>query len=830
MRNQSRLALACVCALLLTSCQGTNSDPSAPPADFVRDETADQAPAVGPIPAVAVDPLNLKRMPKVTRDRRDEPSRIEGPIDEATIRHLQEEARRSPPNPWVATLMGPRSRAPVPLPGFDHMDFVTSGQNFVPPDPELAVGPNHLVSVVNDAMYITDLTGTVLAPPISLPAFFGGTTGCTNLFDPNVLYDEQLDRFVVGIDANATGYCVAMSQTPDPTLPWFAYSFATVPPGPPATQDFFDYPHAGVGELAVYMGANIFNAAGTTFLRAEVWAMDKIAMSAGAPLPMPVMQTVANGFTPQPMNAHGFWQGTWPVGQPHHIVANQYLPGYSGDLIDVWSWTDPFGANTFTNAGFVDLAVATSVPGLYPIDAQQNAPSSIQANDYRVLDNEYRNGRLWISQTISCNPGLGLVDCVRWAELDPTLPAVVQGGVIGTDGEYRIFPDLAVNHCDDMTIGYTKTSSMTFPDVWASGRLGTDPPGSVAPEAPLLPVPAGVPYLDWSGPPHRWGDYTGATSGPDGVSTWYLGEYSKTIAGSPAANWGTWVNEFSSTCEADLQTTITDGVTQAVPGTSVTYTITVTNAGRGDSLGAQISDSFPAALTGVTWTCSGQAGPPVATCGTASGSGDVNITADLEAGSAVTLSATGTIDPAATGSLVNTVSAVNQGIQDLTPGNATAADTDVLTPTADLAMTVTNGTHYVTAGSTVPYTVVGSNAGASTDPAASIIDSVSGGLSVTSWTCAASGAASCGAPSGVGSLSDTPSLPPGGTVTYTVSVAVSAGASGMVSYGAGVSAGAGVTDPATSDNSASDTDPVGTDIFSDGFEGGNLNGWSSHTP
>ena len=286
------------------------------------------------------------------------------PLTEDEIMRLQIAALQLPPHPMIQVLKAGPSFAPVLGVAFESLDFVTSGGNFVPPDPELAVGPNHIMAVVNDSIEIYDRVGNPLVPPILFGTFFSGVSGCSNLFDPNVLYDEQLDRFVVGIDANGTGYCVAMTQTPDPVMAWALYGFATVPPSP--TPDFFDYPHAGIGEDAVYMGANIYDNTATFFLRSEVWALDKFDMAAGLPI-TPLMQTVTGGFTPQPMNAHGWAQGTWPATEPHFIIANQISPAYSGDLFDVWAWTDPFGTNNYGSVGTVDLA-ASSLPAGYPID------------------------------------------------------------------------------------------------------------------------------------------------------------------------------------------------------------------------------------------------------------------------------------------------------------------------------------------------------------------------------------------------------------------------------------------------------------------------------
>ena len=95
----------------------------------------------------------------------------------------------------------------------------------------------------------------------------------------------------------------------------------------------------------------------------------------------------------------------------------------------------------------------------------------------------------------------------------------------------------------------------------------------------------------------------------------------------------------------DLGIAKTNGVTTVVPGQTVTYTITVTNAGPTDAVGALVTDMFPAALTGVTWTCVGTGG---GVC-IPSGSGNINESVTVPVGGTVTFTATGTVSPAAVG-------------------------------------------------------------------------------------------------------------------------------------------------------------------------------------
>ena len=100
----------------------------------------------------------------------------------------------------------------------------------------------------------------------------------------------------------------------------------------------------------------------------------------------------------------------------------------------------------------------------------------------------------------------------------------------------------------------------------------------------------------------------------------------------------------------DLHITKTNGVDGVVAGRPTTYTITVTNPlGPSDASGATVTDTFPATLTGVTWTCTGTGG---GTC-PASGSGHINTPVTVPVGATVVFTATGTVNPAATGDLVN---------------------------------------------------------------------------------------------------------------------------------------------------------------------------------
>ena len=130
------------------------------------------------------------------------------------------------------------------------------------------------------------------------------------------------------------------------------------------------------------------------------------------------------------------------------------------------------------------------------------------------------------------------------------------------------------------------------------------------------------------------------------------------------------------TFKADLKVTITDGKAAATPGTKNTYTLVVTNAGPSNVTGAVIWDTCPAAFTAVIFTATQTGG---ATSFSATGSGNINDTVNMPAGSKITYKATGTISASATGSISNTATVKPpSSVADPNSTNNSATDTDTL--------------------------------------------------------------------------------------------------------------------------------------------------------
>ena len=452
-------------------------------------------------------------------DREEERGRIDSRYTEAEILAMIAEAEQLPPDPRVQQL-GSAPEGSLDFSagtGFDSIDVeeCCAVGTLNPPDPELAVGPNHVIAVVNASLEIYDKTGTSLLGPLPLETFFSVLgVGCTAFsFDPNALYDESEDRYLIAADGNGTEYCVAVSQTGDPLG---AYNFYAFPVD--VNNEFFDYPHAGIGSDAIYVGSNMFGG-GT----GRVFAFEKAAMYAGDPAAMATHSTGSDD-TPQPMNI----KGDYPGDGVHYFVNSRSGAGNFG----FYSWVDPFDTNVFTDITNLDLPAHHGVGVSFGVSSDQAVGPNINSIGPRPLDFEYRDGSGWMTNLVSCNPGLGTVNCVQWAEIDVDTASIAQAGVFATNAEYRIFPDLAVDACGNLAIGYTKTTSSIHPSVFIAGRAASDPLGTIQGEVEIKAGEAGFGET-------RWGDYSGMTADPDGATLWYLGEYSKNLAGGRP--WGNFI-------------------------------------------------------------------------------------------------------------------------------------------------------------------------------------------------------------------------------------------------------------------------------------------------
>ena len=257
---------------------------------------------------------------------------------------------------------------------------------------------------------------------------------------------------------------------------------------------------------------------------------------------------------------------------------------------------------------------------------------------------------------------------------------------------------------------------------------------------------------------------------------------------------------------SDLKVTVTDGKTAIAAGQKDTYTIKVTNVGPSNVSGATVTDTFPGMFTGVTFTATQSGG---ASGFSASGTGNINDTVTMPTGSSITYKATGKVSSTATGTLSNTATVTApSGVPDPNTANNTATDSDTITFSADLKVTVNDGKTTAVAGSKNTYTIVVTNIGPSNVSGAAINDSFPSTFTGVTYTATQGGGASGFSATGSGNIHDTVAMLAGSKITYKATGTISASATGSIANTATVSAPSGVTDPNLANNSATDTDTL----------------------
>src|SRR5262249_3915732 len=102
---------------------------------------------------------------------------------------------------------------------------------------------------------------------------------------------------------------------------------------------------------------------------------------------------------------------------------------------------------------------------------------------------------------------------------------------------------------------------------------------------------------------------------------------------------------------ADLEIVKTPNPASVIAGQPLSWEIVVTNRGPSDAAGVAVTDLFAATFNRALWSCTASSG---SICATPSGTGSIATTVDLISGGRATFIASGTVSPAAAGSLANT--------------------------------------------------------------------------------------------------------------------------------------------------------------------------------
>lgn len=421
--------------------------------------------------------------------------------------------------------------APPPAGGtFGFQAFTSTG--WVPPDPDLAVGPDHIVAVVNVDMRFFDKSGNQQFNT-GLESFWN-TSGF--VFDPVALYDWDSQRYIIGAaehSGSTDHYNIAISDDDNPNGTWYKWRINVN-----SICDFLDFPNLGVSDDNIILIADCFGNG-----RNYMHVMDKNSM-------------INNG---NPNRTSYLTNG---------IISQGAVRNYDANGL-------PFGISSYSpgspNVGIRAVSGGSlqqfnlNVGGFSnPPGAQQQGTSNQAATiDHRFKQCVIRDGILYAAHNVNGGDGAAKV---RWYQIDlrgwPTSgnnPILLDSGDVDDGNNVDSwFGAITANANGTMVISYNGSSSSQFIGIYYTSRDSGDPPGQVDPRTELQ-----ISTSPETG--SRWGDYSGIQEDPVDGSMWSHLEYR-------TSSWRTWVGNFDvGGGGPPVDSIVLTGPTNANVGNIVTY-------------------------------------------------------------------------------------------------------------------------------------------------------------------------------------------------------------------------------------------------------------------
>jgi hypothetical protein len=413
--------------------------------------------------------------------------------------------------------------------------------NCAPPDTNGAVGATQFVQWVNTAFEVYNKTtgARVIGPTAgnALWAGFGGGCETSNSGDIIAQYDKAAGRWVLTQPVFTAPFlqCVAVSTTSDATGTYNRYAFSE--------PNFNDYPKLGVWPDGYYMSFNMFS--GNTFLGARACAFDRSNMLLGNAATQICFQEGSSVGSLLPSDLDGTTAP--PAGSPDFYL------NFGTNSLNLWKFHVDFGVptnSTFTGPTSIPVAAFTAAcSGGGSCIPQPNTRNKLDSLADRLMYRlAYRNRAgtesLVVTHSVTVSSSKrSSVTGLRWYELrSPNgTPTVFQQGTYApADGNSRWMGSIAMDNVGDMALGYSVSSSSTFPSIRYTGRVPTDPLGTMEAENSII---AGSGSQTSS--LHRWGDYSSMSVDPvDDCTFWYTNEY---LTATGSFNWSTQIASFKFT-------------------------------------------------------------------------------------------------------------------------------------------------------------------------------------------------------------------------------------------------------------------------------------------
>ncbi len=411
------------------------------------------------------------------------------------------------------------------------------GTPWSPPDPDIAVGPDHIVLIANGQIAFFAKSGVnTFRQALGTegnPGFWEPVGSSNFLFDPEVLYDHRSGRFWAMACERAAGsyFNLAVSDDGDPNGVWHKYriSLAGLAGGD------IDSPNFAVDDGAVYLAADFF-AGGDKHL---VYMLPKAPLLAGLSAPPGTSHLIVGS------QSYGMAQSHDSAPPPaQYLIHAGESP--SNTAVTLHAIRDPLTGPTRV---WCTVGVPTY---LYPMSAPQLGSSvTITLFEARFWSCVHRGGSLWAAHHVR-TPSTGLRAVVRWYEFamngwpaSGQDPALRQWGEIDsgpTPPLHAYFPSIGVDADGNAAVTFARSGVSEFVGMWRAVRRWNDPPGTLRPAAPVRASTS--PYTSYA----RWGDYSGTEPDPAAACALW-GHHEFTTAPN---TWRTWVARYRVHARADL--------------------------------------------------------------------------------------------------------------------------------------------------------------------------------------------------------------------------------------------------------------------------------------